>query len=71
MESLFCLQLKFFWYANEPNDDVLDSPLNFCMSCSVGRSKGIPTSAGWWHNGTSFSPARLLHLIKLVCVRDL
>ena len=52
---------KFFSYANEPIgdatkaiNDVLDSPFNFCMSRSVGRSKGIPTSSGSWHNGTGF-----------------
>ena len=61
MESLFCLQQKFFRMQMSQTVTrqrllmtFLDSLFNFCMSCSVGRSKGIPTSSGSWHNGTGF-----------------
>ena len=49
----------------------LNSPFNFYMSCSVGRSKGIRLAQAYGITGLVFSPARLLHLIELVRVRAL
>ena len=81
IDDVFCLQLKFF--RTQMSKRVmrqrllmtcLDSPCNFCVSCSVGRSKGIPSfrlAQAHGITGLVFSPARLLHLIELVCVRAL
>ena len=83
MESLFCVQLKFFRMQMSQTvtrqrllTTCLDSPFNFCTSCSVGRSKGIPTScSGSWHNGTHIhvmypTPAELTILLYSIILTN-